>query len=96
MSDPLEPLRRLEVALRKEMQALGFEVVEFLVAPDGHVTAMFAPMPSPPAPQGDDPEFEAIIEAERKRELETRAEREREELIELREHLRDPRKGFLD
>lgn len=98
MSNPLEPARRLAARLREVAAEIGLELQDFSITPseDGdQATAMFSTVPQQSRPaRGEDPEFEAIMQAERQREIDARTQAEREALTELRDSLTDKRKGI--
>lgn len=99
MSDPIEPLTQLGKRLQSQAESIGLRMVTFSVVPDPsgdhHVHASFIPSENP-VPESSDPEFDKIMEDQRRHELEERAKKEREELLKFRENLDDKGKGFLD
>lgn len=98
--DPIAPLTQIGKQLQAKANEVGLRMVTFSVVPDPRgdthrVHATFIANDEQPPPT-EDPEFEALIEAQRRHELEEKAKKSREELEALRENLDNPHKGFLD
>jgi hypothetical protein len=100
MTDPMEPLVQIGKRLHEQAKSVGLRMVTFAVVPDPnggphHVQATFIPSDEP-LPPDHDPEFEAIIEAQRRHELEEKAKKAREDLQRFREGFEKPGGSFLD
>lgn len=99
--DPLAPLFRLRGRVKDEGGKVGYELRQFVIAPGmeekgpHHVHAIFQMAEEKPPSIDDDPEFKALIEGQEKAERERRATEEREGLTQLRDQLKDPKKGIL-
>lgn len=102
--DPIAPLFRLRGRVKDETPKVGYVLQQFAVMPgmdeEGphFVHCVFvADEDDENKPKGidDDPEFKALIEGQEKAERERRAEEQRKGLTDLRDQLKDPKKGIL-
>lgn len=99
--DPVAPLTQIGRQLQKKADELGLRMVTFSIVPDPsgtqhRVHATFVPNDDKPPTVESDPEFDSIMEAQRRYELEEKAKQAREELEQFRDKLDNPGKGFLD
>jgi hypothetical protein len=98
--DPMKPLVNIGKRLQEQAKTVGLQLVTFSVVPDPtgvehHVHATFIASDEPLPVEGDS-EFDAIMEAQRKFELEEKAKKAREELEKFREGFDKPGGSFLD
>lgn len=103
---PLAPLARIKQRVKAAMGERGLSVHALAVVPstneDGPHQAQIVLMLDEDKPNvvlvkdGDDADFQAIVEGNAKAANEERARAAREDLEALREQLKDPNKGFLD
>ncbi len=98
--NPMPPLTKLMRQLREQMKEVGMTLHHFSVAPNldpsgiHHAQAVVTLGEEPPPKQEDDPEFDALIEGQKKAEDDARAAQARKELEELQAELADPSKGL--
>lgn len=99
--DPVAPFFRLRGRVTDEARKVGYELRQFVIVPGmepkgpHHAQAIFQLAEEKPPSIDDDAEFKALIEGQEKAEREARASEQREGLKDLRDQLKDPKKGIL-
>jgi hypothetical protein len=98
--DPMQPLVNIGKRLQEQAKNVGLNMVTFSVVPDPsgvehHVHATFVKSEEPVPVEGDS-EFDEIMAAQRKFELEEKAKKAREDLEKFREGFDKPGGSFLD
>ena len=97
--NPMPALTTLMKRLSEQMKEIGLHLHHFSIVPSTdpngpHNAQAVVTLGTPPAEQTSDPEFDAMIEGQRKAEQDAKVEEARKELEQLNESLTDPSKGI--
>jgi hypothetical protein len=99
--NPVAVFFRLRRRAKAEAATVGYDLQQFVIAPGGeetgphHAHLVFTLAEEKPKSIDDDPDFKALLEGQAKAEREARAAEQRAGLTELRDQLKDPKKGIL-
>jgi hypothetical protein len=99
--EAMRPFLKIGERLQEQAKSCGLRLATFAIIPDPHggphhIQATFMVDDTLPMDEPIDPEFDKIMEDQRKYELEEKAKAAREELAKFREGFEKPGESFLD